>query len=248
VDFISDIHLHPTETRTHAAWTDYLQRSNADALFILGDLFEVWVGDDVLNAAASFESQCASLMKAASQRMNIFCMVGNRDFLLGPLFARLANVQMLPDTTVLQLGSQRIVLSHGDAWCLEDTDYQLFRKMVRAPEWQTAFLARPLQERQAIAKGIRAQSEERKHEGRYADADTTTALGVLHATGATRIIHGHTHQPATHTLAPGLERWVLSDWHLDDFTAPRAQVLRLESTGKNEAPQWHRLLPAEACQ
>ncbi len=126
---------------------------------------------------------------------------------------------------------QRLLLSHGDALCLDDVDYQRFRVQARSVQWQEHFLAQPLAQRRAQARGIRAESEARKQSGAvYADVDGPAAIAWLQAARATTLVHGHTHRPATHTLAPGLHRVVLSDW---DAAAqpPRADVLRLTPQG-----------------
>jgi UDP-2,3-diacylglucosamine hydrolase len=233
IDFISDLHLQASEVATVRAWQDYMQSTRADAVFILGDMFEVWVGDDVIrdapdpDQASGFETDCAQVLKAASRRLAIFFMHGNRDFLLGPAFARTCGMTLLDDPSVLDFAGQRWLLSHGDALCLADTDYLQFRAQVRSAPWQQAFLAKPLAERQAIARGLRAQSEARKRSAvSYADVDTEASRDWLHTAHASTLIHGHTHKPADHDLADGLRRIVLSDW--DAAATPRrAEVLRL---------------------
>lgn len=246
VDVISDIHLHPSEPQTYQAWARYVQQCSADALFILGDLFEVWVGDDVLDAGNGFEIQCAEILRLASRRTAVYLMHGNRDFLMGPRLAQASNATLLTDPCTLQLGDDRFLLTHGDALCLADTEYQNFRAMVRGEEWQSSFLARPLAERQAIARDIRSRSEALKssaHE--YADADTAEAQRWLTKAKAQTLIHGHTHRPATHKLPDGCERWVLSDWHLDG-TQPRAEVLRLQRVVHTSGVSLHRITPEVA--
>ncbi len=231
VDFLSDLHLQASEPATVAAWQNYLQTTPADALFILGDLFEVWVGDDAIGEPGSFEAEACAALQAAAQRMDVHFMHGNRDFLAGPAFLRHCGITGLADPTVLGFGGQRIVLSHGDLLCLEDVDYQRFRLQARSAQWQERFLAQPLAQRRAQARGIRAESEARKQSGAvYADVDGPAAIAWLQAAHATTLVHGHTHRPATHTLAPGLRRVVLSDW---DTAAhpPRADVLRLTPQG-----------------
>jgi UDP-2,3-diacylglucosamine hydrolase len=230
IDFISDLHLQAGDPATVAAWRAYLHSSPADALVILGDLFEVWVGDDVLDAvgaADSFEANCCKALLAAAQQRGLFLLHGNRDFLLGPAFARAAGLSLLADPTVLVFGGQRWLLSHGDALCLDDTEYQHFRQQVRSTGWQQAFLAQPLAARQATARELRRQSEARKQSGvAYADLDPTATRAALRLNGAPTLIHGHTHRPSAHDLGAGLQRVVLSDW---DLTAPRprAEALRL---------------------
>ena len=231
VDFLSDLHLQASEPDTLAAWHHYLQTTPADALFILGDLFEVWVGDDALDDPGSFESQACALLQAASRQRALFFLHGNRDFLIGPGFARHTGATLLHDPTVLVWQGQRLLLSHGDALCLDDVDYQRFRVQARSVQWQEHFLAQPLAQRRAQARGIRQQSEARKQSGAiYADVDGPAAIAWLRAAHATTLVHGHTHRPAEHALAPGLARVVLSDW---DAAAqpPRADVLRLTPQG-----------------
>lgn len=244
VDFISDLHLKPEEPRTFDAWVRYMASTDADAVIILGDLFEAWVGDDAATAG-SFEARCGQALDAC--RADLAFMRGNRDFLVGPGF--LANHRMrdlAQDPTVLLFAGRRWLLSHGDLLCTDDLDYQRFRAQVRAPSWQHDFLARPLAERQAIARQLRAQSQAR-HAGLavYADADDALARRWLATAAAATLIHGHTHQPADHALGADdrgrpLARIVLSDWHID-ADMRRAQVLRLTADGKRV-----RLDPADA--
>lgn len=231
VDCISDLHLDAAHPATLAALLDYLATTPADAVCILGDLFEVWVGDDVLQDAASFEARACALLRQARERLPIWFMHGNRDFLIGAGFARATGIALLEDPTLLQLGEQRWLLSHGDALCLEDTPYQQFRAMVRAPDWQSRWLSQSLAQRQAQARVMRGESEARKHaQALWADVDASAAGAWLQAAGAQTLVHGHTHRPAEHALAAGRRRLVLSDWDLDH--APRrAQALRLGTTG-----------------
>ena len=228
IDFISDLHLDAGEPATFQAWAQHMAHTPADALFILGDLFEVWVGDDNPDP---FALQCMAVLKATALRMPVYFMCGNRDFLVGAELLSTTGMQGLSDPTVLDLGTAgdstptRILLSHGDALCLDDHDYLAFRAQVRQPEWQAAFLAKPLAERQAYARSVRNQSEalKRSHAD-YADVDTQAAIAWLKATNAQVLLHGHTHKPAVHDLGDGLSRWVLSDWHADS-QPPRLEVL-----------------------
>ena len=228
VDFISDLHLDAHEPATYEAWAQHMAHTPANGIFILGDLFEVWVGDDTQDP---FAQQCIATLKATTQRVPVYFMCGNRDFLVGAELLSTTGMQGLNDPTVLDLGTvgdstpTRILLSHGDALCLDDHDYLAFRAQVRQPEWQAAFLAKPLAERQAYARSVRAQSEalKRSHAD-YADVDTQAAIAWLKATNAQVLLHGHTHKPAVHDLGDGLSRWVLSDWHADS-QPPRLEVL-----------------------
>ena len=239
LDFLSDLHLQASEPATFESWQSYLQTTQADAVFILGDLFEVWVGDDIAtdglnlsrNPSSSFEVLCAQVLATASQRLSLFFMHGNRDFLLGPTFAATCGMALLNDPCVLDFAGQRWLLSHGDALCLDDTDYMLFRAQVRSAPWQQEFLNKPLTERQEMARALRTQSESRKRSGAiYADVDSPTACDWLNAAQASTLIHGHTHRPGEHDMAPAqantLRRIVLSDWDAN-ATPPRLEVVRL---------------------
>jgi len=223
VDFLSDVHLDASEAATFNAWSHHLNTTPADALFILGDLFEVWIGDDTRD---SFHLQCMNVLRTTSKRLPVFFMCGNRDFLVGERWLQSTGVQGLADPAVLELEGQKILLSHGDALCIDDTDYMAFRQQVRASEWQDAFLRKPLAERQQIAKDLRAQSKARQQtQTTYADVDADTARLWLQENGCTLLIHGHTHRPATHDLGTGLSRMVLSDWEAL-ATPPKLEVLR----------------------
>jgi UDP-2,3-diacylglucosamine hydrolase len=201
----------------------------ADAVLILGDLFEVWVGDDAA-AQDPFLQSCADVLRQTAQRAHVAFMPGNRDFLVGPEFLDGCGVKPLTDPTLLVVAAQRILLSHGDALCLDDKPYQAFRLQARNPEWQQTFLAKPLTERQEFARSLRALSESQKHEGMsFADADLDMSLFWLAQAQADCLVHGHTHRPADHALGQA-QRHVLSDWSLDHRPF-RAQVLRLKSTG-----------------
>ena len=247
LDFISDLHLQAGEPATLSAWQQYLQATPADALFILGDLFEVWVGDDALDEPGSFEAQCTAFLLATSQRLPVFFMHGNRDFLVGDAFLQRSGATGLFDPTVLDFGGRRWLLSHGDALCLDDVDYQRFRATVRGAAWQHQFLSQPLPLRRAQARAMRAQSTALQRPAHsYADVDGPAACAWLQAAGSAVLLHGHTHRPADHALAPGLSRSVLSDWELD--AAPlRAEVLRLYL--QNDTPagvRVQRLPPGQA--
>ncbi|MDA8455305.1 UDP-2,3-diacylglucosamine diphosphatase [Acidovorax sp. GBBC 3334] len=241
VDFVSDLHLDADHPDTVAAFSRYLDTTPADAVFLLGDLFEVWVGDDALQEPGSFEAKGCALLRRAASRRALYFMHGNRDFLVGGGFTAATGIPVLEDPTVLVFAGRRWLLSHGDALCLDDVDYQRFRAVARDPQWQAQVLARPLADRRAQGRSVRAESEARKQSGSgfYGDVDTPAALAWLAAADACALIHGHTHLPADHVLrgaAPGgdalpaLTRHVLTDWDLDS-PAPRAGVLRLTAQG-----------------
>ena len=242
VDFISDLHLRAEDPETFLAWQHYMQHTAAQAVFILGDLFETWVGDDVVAAppsassgSDSFERRCARILLRSAAQRKLFFMRGNRDFLIGEAFTGACGVQLLHDPSILDFAGQRWLLSHGDALCLADTDYMQFRALVRAPAWQQAFLDQPLEQRQAAARALRDRSEAHKQAHPVlVDVDTPAAVGWLRAAGAPCLIHGHTHRPADHALGGTLQRIVLSDWDLQ-ARPTRAEVLRMQ-IGAGDGP------------
>jgi UDP-2,3-diacylglucosamine hydrolase len=266
IDFISDLHLSPQLPRTVAAWADVLLHTTADAICMLGDVFEVWVGDD--SRHLPFERALVEQIKAASARRPVFFMHGNRDFLVGNTLCAEAGMSLLPDPTCLQAWGRRWLLTHGDAQCLSDHRYQAFRTQVRSPAWQQNFLDQPLAARVAQAQAMRRASQQHQQaRSPHGDAatgashGTPTALSAaptdgdtlgdldaelcraqLTASAAAVLIHGHTHRPADHDLGDGLQRQVLSDWDLDDAGPPRAEVLRLQADGRAM-----RLTPDQAC-
>lgn len=241
IDFISDLHLQAEQPRSIAAFSAHLRHTPADAVFILGDLFEVWVGDDARHEG--FEAGIAELLKDVSAQRSLAFMAGNRDFLVGATFLRECGVMLLPDPSVLVAFGERLLLSHGDALCLADAPYQRFRAEVRTAHWRQSFLARPLAERRALAAQMRAASAAHQRGQRpelWADVDAGTAVQWMHEAGTPLLVHGHTHRPGTEALAPGFTRAVLSDWDCDRAGPPRAEVLRLSPRGLE------RLAPAAA--
>jgi UDP-2,3-diacylglucosamine hydrolase len=228
IDFLSDLHLAEWTPRTFEALASHLRCTEADAVFILGDLFEVWVGDDARHDG--FEGRCAAMLAQASEGRFIGFMAGNRDFLVGDDLLRHCGVARLADPTVLVAFGERALLTHGDALCLSDVAYQAFRAQVRGPAWQSDFLAKPLAERRGIARDIRAESE--RHKDRQAgqawfDVDEPAARAWMAEARAPWMVHGHTHVPARHPMGPDLVRFVLSDWDFDHPAGPpRGDVLR----------------------
>ena len=240
IDFISDLHLSADRPRTFTAFAEHLRHTPADAVFILGDLFDLWVGDDARHG--DFESRCVEVLADAASRRSVAFMAGNRDFLVGAELLKVCGVMALADPAVLIAFGERVLLSHGDALCLSDEAYQRFRAEVRSAAWQRAFLALPLPQRLDQARLIRNESERRKRLDRlgdWADVDAGAAVRWMHESGTTTLVHGHTHMPGSEPLAPGFIRHVLSDWELDDAGQPqRAEVLAWTVDGLQRlAPQ-----------
>jgi UDP-2,3-diacylglucosamine hydrolase len=233
IDFISDLHLSSAAPKTFDAFAQHMLHTDAQAVFILGDLFELWVGDD--SRGGAFETQCVEVLTEATSRRTVAFMPGNRDFLVGTQMLKTCGVMALPDPTVLQAFGERLLLAHGDALCLADRTYQSFRQMVRSEAWQQEFLSKPLATRRTLGNRMRNESEALKRkEARpdWTDIDTACAVRWMHEAGTPTLIHGHTHQPATEVMAPGYCRWVLSDWDLDNANqTPRAEVLRWQQGG-----------------
>ena len=176
------------------------------------------------------------MLRATARRLPVFFLHGNRDFLVGGALMQSTGVTLLNDPTVLVFEGQRWLLSHGDALCVADEDYQAFRRKVRDAAWQSQFLAQPLAHRRAIARGLRTESEERARSGvEYADVDAATAVQWLQEARAQTLIHGHTHAPREHDLGSSHRRVVLSDW---DAAAqpPRMEVMRLSASGLERVP------------
>jgi len=224
--FISDLHLQASQQTTFQVWRQAMQSLQTNALFILGDLFEVWVGDDILEAPeGDFERQCCAVLRQMAGRCPVYWMVGNRDFLWSVKAAQQSGMQTLQDPCVVQTKQGRWLLSHGDALCIADTAYQAFRQQVRASQWQSDFLSKPLAQRLQIARELRTQSQALKQtQTVWIDVDNAAALASLQQYGASTLIHGHTHQPALHTLSATHQRLVLSDWDAS-ATPARAEWL-----------------------
>lgn len=233
--FISDLHLDPERPAITDLFVDFLrgEARRADALYILGDLFEAWVGDDdPSEVGATVADELRALVDAG---VPVFFMRGNRDFLLGDAFARRAGMTVLPDPAVVMLEGRPTLLMHGDLLCTDDTAYQAFRAQVRDPRWQAGFLAQPLDARLAFARQARAASQAHqsglKDEGRMetiTDVAPVTVHDTLHRYGIDTLVHGHTHRPAIHAVdvdGQACTRIVLGDWY------EQGSVLRVDADG-----------------
>lgn len=225
--FISDLHLQAEMPRTAAAFFDFLERHAraCPQLFLLGDIFEFWAGDDDLSP---FNLQVIAALRAiADGGTRVFWIAGNRDFLVGEAFAEAAGLKILPDPYVLG----DIVLTHGDALCTDDTAYMQFRAQVRNPQVQRQFLAQPLEQRKAfIAAGRKDSREAMRHKPEsIMDVNQDAVRALFEQAGMKTMIHGHTHRPALHEL-DGYRRYVLPDWDCDIET-PRGGWIALYDDG-----------------
>lgn len=215
--FISDLHLQSSHPRTCAAFLSFLQQHarSAHALYLLGDLFEYWAGDDDLDDP--FNARITAAIRAVSDAgVHVYWIAGNRDFLVGSSFAAAAGATLLSEPHLATIGGQRVVLLHGDAECTNDLKYMAFRAMVRQSAWQQQFLAMPLAQRKAIIDGLRQSSREHNGEKSMEIMDVTPeAVAQVFAKHASAVmIHGHTHRPALHVVDDTL-RYVLPDWECD---------------------------------
>ena len=216
--FISDLHLDASRPQITRLFVDFVQReaARAKALYILGDLFEAWIGDDTDDRTA--QDIAAALATLHQHGVPCFFIHGNRDFLLGDAWARRARIILLPDPCRLVIEGEPVLLMHGDTLCTDDTPYQTFRAQSHTPAWQRGFLGQPIERRQAFADQARAES--RRYTGSVdaaiTDVNPQAVVDALRAHGVRRLIHGHTHRPAMHDIdldgAPA-QRIVLGDWY-----------------------------------
>jgi UDP-2,3-diacylglucosamine hydrolase len=217
--FISDLHLNSSYPRVTELFTQFAHdiAPKAESLYILGDLFEYWIGDDDL--ADPFNHSIAqTLSEISGSGVKLYFMHGNRDFLLGEKFAAMCGGKLLSDPLLIDLYDIKTLLTHGDALCTDDIEYQNFRKQVRDPTFQKHFLSKPLSERRATVEKMRLQSEQSKKIKSMDIMDVTESAvhDLLRQNNYPRLIHGHTHRPALHQhLVDGknCERYVLKDWN-----------------------------------
>jgi UDP-2,3-diacylglucosamine hydrolase len=230
--FISDLHLQESHPRTAEAFFRFLAgpARQARQLYLLGDVFEYWAGDD--DRAEPFHQRVVQALRALSDGgVAIFWIAGNRDFLVGDAFAHAAGLTVLAEPYVIEAGGTKIALVHGDAECTADTKYMAFRAQVRDPAWQQQFLALPLAQRKQIIAGLREGSREAHTTKSYEIMDVAQEAidALFDATGADVIIHGHTHRPELHELG-SRRRYVLPDWELDT-ASPRGGWIALADDG-----------------
>ena len=225
--FISDLHLCDSRPHITQAFIQFLQQTaaKADALYILGDLFEYWPGDDVIQThqtdVIKDDALAASIhaLSSLAKKVPVFFMAGNRDFLIGTGFANVTGISILADPTLLNLYGKRVLLSHGDELCTDDTAYQQFRQQVRNPDWQNQFLSQLLTNRIAYIEELRVKSEQEKSTKsmQIMDVNEAAVENLLRKHHYPPLfIHGHTHRPNTHVYKLDghiCERIVLGDWY-----------------------------------
>jgi len=217
--FISDLHLCASRPNITTAFIEFLQHtaSKAKALYILGDLFEYWAGDD--DISDEFNMRIINAFKAlAESGTQIYFMHGNRDFLIAEDFCRAAGVTLLADPSIIDLQGQKVLLSHGDDLCTDDAAYQQFRAQVRDKQWQADFLSQPLQVRKKQIEAIRMRSEQEKSQKSLAimDVNDDAVNALIRKYHPDLLIHGHTHRPNRHSInldGKLITRWVLGDWY-----------------------------------
>ena len=215
--FISDLHLEAGRPEIGVQFLAFLsgEARDADTLYILGDLFEVWLGDDDPNPY--YAGMKAAIRELVDSGIPVFFMHGNRDFMIGDEFATETGVTILQDPELIDLHGEKVLLSHGDALCTDDVEYQRFRAMTRNPEWQAMMLAKTIQER--IAHALEARQGSVEHGKSLDDEITDVNQGAVEALirkhGVDILLHGHTHRPAIHEVRLGdrtATRIVLGDW------------------------------------
>jgi UDP-2,3-diacylglucosamine hydrolase len=216
--FISDLHLDASRPHITRLFVEFVrtEATQARALYILGDLFEAWIGDDASDETA--DEVANALADLHKHGVPCFFIHGNRDFLLGDAYARRARMTLLPDPSIVEIEGKRVLLMHGDTLCTDDVPYQAFRAQAHAPAWQRAFLARPIKERQAFAAQARAESQRytRSVGDAITDVNDRAVRVALCEHDVRCLIHGHTHRPATHRIDiddTEAKRIVLGDWY-----------------------------------
>lgn len=224
--------------RTTQAFFNFLQDHavHTRQLYLLGDIFEAWAGDDDLDDPYH-QQVVKALQKVSAGGVQVFWMAGNRDFLVGQEFADATGITLLPDPFVTTLAGRLLVLTHGDAYCTDDAAYMEFRAQVRQPEWQQNFLALPLAQRKAIIESLRAGSRAAQRDKSYdiMDVNQEAIAGLFRHSASATMIHGHTHRPAQHQHevdGATRTRYVLSDWELDHAGSPRGDWLALDTAGE----------------
>ena len=217
--FISDLHLTEERPEANERFIAFLEAKarSAEALYILGDFFEYWIGDDDLGEP--FNAVVAGLLKDLTGKgVQLRLMHGNRDFLIGERFCAATGAKLLPDPSIHEVQGVKTLLMHGDTLCTDDLEYQAWRRKARDPAFQAAFLAKPVAERRLAVDQMREKSRQvvKEKTAEIMDVNDDAVRQALHSHGVCRLIHGHTHRPGRHALdvdGRRCERWVLPDWY-----------------------------------
>jgi len=243
---ISDIHLTPSMPLTAQRFFDFCEKEapQAESVFILGDLFEYWVGDDAF-ISSPFQQEVKRALATLATKTKLYYLHGNRDFLIGSTFLKNTGMTLLSDPSLIEIADQKYIVAHGDALCTADIGYQVFRRWVRKPWLQKLFLQFPLAWRRSIANQLRSNSYTKYQRAANVSSQTNrirtnvtlqACAALIKENACNKLIHGHTHLPAHHHEQLGehaWQRWVLSDWDLDhpESTAPRASALLIDRQG-----------------
>jgi UDP-2,3-diacylglucosamine hydrolase len=233
--FVSDIHLQPSLPKTTAAFLDFLATyaSKADRIYILGDMFEYWAGDDDIETSCH-GTLITTLRALTDSGIEIYWIPGNRDFLVGDVFANKTGIQFLTDPSVIEVSKLKILVAHGDAQCTDDISYMAFRNTVRQEQWKKDFLTLPLTQRKSIIEGLRVNSkmEQKGKTAEIMDVNPEAIKKLFQNYGVNIIIHGHTHRTAKHQHLEGV-RYVLPDWDCDaEESEARGGWLEIDSDGE----------------
>jgi len=234
----SDIHLGPATPATAEAFLGFLEAAAAEAsaLLLPGDIFDAWIGDDVIRQAPPWLVSALKGLEQAAAAIPLWLGRGNRDFLMGQELASAIGAQLLPEPALLRTDYGDILLTHGDELCTDDEAYQKFRSMVRDPAWQADFLGRTIPERLTLAQQARGESmaANQVKTAEIMDVNSDAVQALFRQTGVATLVHGHTHRPQRHVLqidGRKRERWVLPDWDCDHAQPPRGGWLIIDGDG-----------------
>jgi UDP-2,3-diacylglucosamine hydrolase len=234
----SDTHLSPGTPATTEAFLEFLDTASAeaDAVLLLGDIFDAWIGDDVVAQNPPWLGPVLDGLRRAAERTPLWLGRGNRDFLIGQELARLTGARLLPEQALIDSDYGLILLTHGDEFCTDDQGYQQFRSMVRDPAWQEDFLSKPIPERLSLARQVRGESmtANQSKSADIMDVNDEAVDAAFRQTGVGIMVHGHTHRPERHVWqleGKRRERWVLPDWDCDQSDPPRGGWLVIDRDG-----------------
>jgi UDP-2,3-diacylglucosamine hydrolase len=234
----SDLHLGPATPATSEAFLGFLEAAAAEAsaLLLPGDIFDAWIGDDVIRQAPPWLARVLDALRRTAAAIPVWLGRGNRDFLMGRELAEAVGARLLPEPALLDTDYGLVLLTHGDELCIDDATYQQFRSMVRDPAWQEDFLGKSIPERMALAQQARGESQAatQAKDADIMDVNPGAVEALFRDTGVATLVHGHTHRPDRHVLdvaGKRRERWVLPDWDCDHARPPRGGWLAIDRDG-----------------